>query len=114
MFEKLEGEQEYSRQELIGELEDLLNYVEAGYKQRQCAHEVEEGIFRKVLEIGRLALGLFFRLCGDADQGERLVLPNGKEVRRLKELHKREYFSIFGLFELYRAVYGSREKQKIQ
>ncbi len=114
MFEKLEGEQEYSRQELIGELEDLLNYVEAGYKRRQCAHEVEEGIFRRVLEIGRLALGLFFRLCGDADQGERLVLPNGKEVRRLKELHKREYFSIFGLFELYRAVYGSREKQKIQ
>ena len=28
MFEKLEGEQEYSRQELIGELEDLLKYVE--------------------------------------------------------------------------------------
>ena len=114
MFDKLKGGQEYSRQELIGQLEDMLNYVEEAYKQRQCAHEVEEGIFRKVLEIGRLALGLFFRLCGDADQGERLILPNGKEVRRLKDLHKREYFSVFGLFELYRAVYGTREKQKIQ
>jgi hypothetical protein len=59
-------------------------------------------------------LGLFFSLCGDADQGERLILPNGEEVRPLKDLHKREYFSVFGLFELYRAAYGTREKQKIQ
>jgi hypothetical protein len=114
MFDKLKGGQEYSREELISQLEGMLNYVEDAYKQRQSAHEVEEGIFRKVLEIGRLALGLFFRLCGDGDQGERLMLENGEEVRRLKDLHKREYFSVFGLFELYRAVYGTREKQKIQ
>ena len=69
MFDKLKGEQEVSRQELISQLEDMLNYVEDAYKQRQSAHEVEEGIFRKVLEIGRLAFGLFFKLCGDGDQG---------------------------------------------
>ncbi len=114
MLNKLNGGQEYSRQALISQLEDMLNYVEDAYKQRQVAHEVEEGIFRKVLEIGRLAFGLFFKLCGDGDQGERLLLPNGKEVRRLKDLHKRGYFSVFGLFELARAVYGTREKQKIQ
>jgi len=114
MFEKWNGGQEYSRQELSNQLEDMLNYVEEAYKERQSAHEVEEGLFRKVLEIGRLAFGLFFKLCGDGDQGEWLRLPNGKEVRRLKDLHKREYFSVFGLFELYRAAYGTREKQKIQ
>ena len=114
MFDKLKGRQEYSRQELISQLDELLNYVEDGYRQRQSAHEVEEGIFRKVLELGRMAFGLFFRLCGDADQGERMVLANGKEVRRLKDLHKREYFSVFGLFELVRTVYGTREKHKIQ
>ena len=114
MFDELKGGQEYSRQELISELEDMLSYVEDAYRQRQSAHEVEEGIFRKVLELGRLAFGLFFRLCGDGDQGERMLLPNGKEVRRLKDLHQREYLSVFGLFELVRTVYGTREKQKIQ
>ena len=114
MFDKLKGGQEYSREGLISQLEEMLNYVEDAYKQRQSAHEVEEGIFRRVLELGRLALGLLFSLWGEADQGERLMLENGKEVRRLKDLHKREYLSVFGLFELYRAVYGTREKQKIQ
>jgi len=114
VVEKLKGGQEYSRQECISQLEELLDYVEDAYRKRQCAHEVEEGVFRKVLELGRLIFGLFFRLCGDGDQGERLVLANGKEVRRLKDLHKREYLSVFGLFELVRTVYGTREKQKIQ
>jgi len=74
VFDKLKGGQEYSRQECISQLEELLNYVEDAYRQHQCAHEVEEGVFRKVLELGRLVFGLFFRLCGDVDQGERLLL----------------------------------------
>ncbi len=114
MFGKLEIGQEYSRQELMSQFEDMLKFVEDAYAQSQAAHVVEEGIFRRVLEIGRLALGLFFEMSGDGDEGEFLVLPNGENVRRLKELHTREYLSVFGLFELVRAVYGTREKQKIQ
>jgi len=41
------------------------------------------------------------------------VLEDGRKSRRLKEVHRREYQSVFGLFELWRAVYGSREGQKI-
>ncbi len=114
MCKKWNSEQEYSREELSSQLEDMVNYVEDAYKKRQAAHEVEEGIFRKVLEIGRLAFGLYFKLCGDGDQGEWMRLPNGEEVRRLSNLHKRGYLSVFGLFELYRAAYGTREKQKLQ
>jgi hypothetical protein len=39
----------------------MLNYVEDAYKQGHRAHEVEEGSFRRILEMGRLALSLFFR-----------------------------------------------------
>ena len=92
----------------------MLKFVEDAYQQRQVAHVVEEGIFRRVLEIGRLALGLFFEMFGDGDAGEFLVLANGEKVRRLKELHSREYLSVFGLFERVRAVYGTREKPKIK
>ena len=79
MFDKFKGEQEVSRQELISRLEETLNYVEDAYKQRRSAHEVEEGICGKMLEIGRLAFGLFFKLCGDGDQGERLICRMGRK-----------------------------------
>ena len=70
MFGKLEIGQEYSRQELMSRFEDMLKFVEDAYAQSQAAHVVEEGIFRRVLEIGRLALGLFFEMFGDGDEGE--------------------------------------------
>ena len=35
-------------------------------------------------------------------------------MRRLNDLHRREIRNVFGLFELYRAVYGTREGQKIE
>jgi hypothetical protein len=114
MWGELKIGQSYSREELMSRVEEMLKFVEEAHAQSQAAHVVEEGIFRRVLEMGRLTLGLFFKLFGDGDEGEFLVLPNGKKVRRLKALHTREYLSVFGLFELARAVYGTREKQKIQ
>ena len=114
MFGKPEIGQELSRCELMSRFEEMLKFVEDAYEQSQAAHVVEEGIFRRVLEIGRLALGLFFQMFGNGDEGEFLVLSSGQKLRRLKELHTREYLSVFGLFELVRAVYGTREKQTIQ
>ena len=38
----------------------------------------------------------------------------GRRVRRLDELHLREYLSVFGLYELSRVVYGTRAGQKIE
>jgi hypothetical protein len=35
-------------------------------------------------------------------------------LRRLPRLHRRPYQSIFGLFELERVVYGTREGQRIE
>jgi hypothetical protein len=46
--------------------------------------------------------------------GEIVTLPDGREVQRLEELHKRRYVSIFGTFTLERSVYGSREGQALE
>jgi len=46
--------------------------------------------------------------------GERVTLPDGREVDRLQDVHKRRFVSIFGTVELTRTVYGSREGQKIE
>jgi hypothetical protein len=107
-----------SRSESNGEaldlaLNDLKAYVERSARQGVAAHEVEAGIWRRVLQLGRQALGLLFRLVGPGDRGETVLLPNGHEVRRLETPHTRVYQSVFGRFELERVVYGTHEGQKI-
>jgi hypothetical protein len=52
--------------------------------------------------------------AGDGDAGDRIVLEDGREIRRLANLHRREIQNVFGEFELLRAVYGTREGRKIE
>jgi hypothetical protein len=64
--------------------------------------------------LGRSVYQAWLDLFGDRDAGEKLVLKDGREVRRLDALHRREIRNVFGLFELLRAIYGTREGQKIE
>ena len=95
-------------------LNDLKSYVERAAEEGLAAHEVEAGIWRRVLRLGHQALSLLFHRVGSGDVGETTTLPEGREVRRLDGLHARAYQSVFGSFELERTVYGSRDGQKIE
>ena len=99
--------------ELEPTLNDLKAYVERAARQGVAVHEVEAGIWHRVLHLGHQALGLLFSLIGPGDMGETVVLPDGQEVRRLERSHPRVYQSVFGRFEVERVVYGAREGQKI-
>src|SRR4029450_3249012 len=92
---------------LEGALNELKAYVDRAARQGVVVHEVEAGIGRRVLHLGRQALGLLFRLVGPGDRGESVLLPDGHEVRRLETPHARVYQSVFGRFELERVVYGT-------
>ncbi len=96
-------------QELLEQAREMVGYVEQAFQAGQAAHEVEKALWDRVLELGRHALGMFFRLCGDGDEGERVSLADGQPLRRLEALHARDYQSVFGRFELQRVVYGTRE-----
>ena len=98
---------------LKNRFEEIQNYVMNSARDGVPAHEVELGLWQRVLQMGHHALGLFFSLQGDGDVGETLTLSDGREVRRLEDLHQRTYQSVFGSFTLNRAVYGTREGQKI-
>lgn len=76
-------------------------------------HELELAIWKRILLLGRQALHFYFALLGDGDQGPTLTLPDQSQVERLEHPHTRRYVSVFGEFLLSRAVYGSREGQKI-
>jgi hypothetical protein len=92
----------------------LQDYVRAAATTGTAVHEVELGLWKRLLALGRQLLGQFFAQVGNGDQGENLTLPDGRRGQRLAAPHCRPYQSIFGDFELERIVYGSREGQRIE
>jgi hypothetical protein len=98
-------------QQIVPQILDLLM---AAVAEEQPLHEVEQGLWDLVLQVGRRALGAFLTGHGTGDLGPTVTLPQGREVHRLEELHTRRYVSIFGAFSLPRTVYGSREGQALE
>jgi hypothetical protein len=94
--------------------QELFDYARQAATEGTPIHAVERGIWQRVLQMGRQALGEFLACQGDGDVGEKLTMPDGHQLKRLEERHLRCYRSIFGEFPLLRAVYGSREGQKIE
>jgi hypothetical protein len=54
---------------LLDRAREMAGYVEQAFEAGQAAHEVGKALWDRVLELGRCALGMFFRLCGDGDGG---------------------------------------------
>jgi hypothetical protein len=99
---------------LAQQVNGLTDYVRATAKEGCAAHTFEEGIWRRLLALGLQLTETFFACVGDGDMGEEVQLADGRTVRRLPELHSREYRSVFGLIAHDRVVYGTREGQKIE
>ena len=75
---------------------------------------MQRELFRQLLGLGHSLLSAFVAAQGDGDLGPQAEAPDGRVVRRLPEPHDRRYVSIFGELTLARAVYGSREGQRIE
>lgn len=99
---------------LLGAAADLFDYARQAAEDGKAIHEVEENIWRRMLQMGREALTQFLERQGNGDLGETLTMPDGNEVKRLEELHPRCYQSIFGEFQFQRTVYGTRKGQEIE
>jgi hypothetical protein len=76
-------------------------------------HDFETGLWERVLRLGHAATADFLQQQGTGDLGETLDLPDGRQLRRLENLHDRTLTGVFGSFTLPRTCYGSREGQKI-
>jgi hypothetical protein len=91
----------------------VLELLTTALREGTALHEVESRLWDLSLQLGRRSLSALFEACGSGDLGETLTLPDGRQVQRLEDLHPRRYVSIFGAFQLERAVYGSREGQAL-
>ncbi len=96
------------------QIREMVSFVETSAKDGVAAHVVERELWSQMLKIGHQALELFFRSCGNGDMGAHISASDGRSLHRLPEMHGRPYLSVFGLFELTRHVYGTREGQRIE
>src|SRR5262245_34883486 len=92
----------------------VLELLATALREGTPLHEVESGLWDLGLQLGRRSLAAFFAACGTGDLGGALTLPDGREVQRLAHLPPRRYVAIFGMFQLERTVYGSREGQALE
>lgn len=93
---------------------ELTGFVEAAARKELAAHELERGLWSRLLQLGHTLQAAYFALAGDGDGGETLTLLDGRVIKRLPVRHSRSYQSIFGAFRLERTVYGSREGQRLE
>ena len=94
--------------------DEMLKFIGTAAADGQSADGVERMLWDWVLQLGQEAMRTFFLLAGDGDAGERVSMPDGREVVRLGAPHERKYRSVFGEFSFPRVVYGTREGQKIE
>jgi hypothetical protein len=95
-------------------LTELTGFVAAAARDGLPAHELEQGLWSRLLQLGHELQAAYFALAGDGDCGETLILADGRVVKRLPTRHGRPYRSMFGDFTLERVVYGTREGQAIK
>lgn len=99
--------------DLSAQLTELTGFVYDAARAGLPAHELERGIWTRLLRLGHDLEAAYFALAGDGDGGETLTLNDGRVVKRLPTRHRRPYQSIFGDFTVERVVYGTREGQAI-
>jgi hypothetical protein len=92
----------------------LSHFVRQAAAAGQRIDTVERELFRQLLGLGHSLLSAFVAAQGDGDLGPEVESPEGHLVRRLPERHDRRYVSIFGELSIARAVYGTRQGQKIE
>ncbi len=114
MNELNESQIQHNAQQIHKETDALVDYLGEAFRQGLALHEVEKGLWYKLLAMGHSLVGAYAGLFGDGDVGEQVSLADGRELRRLEGPHPREYLSIFGEFKFERKVYAIREGQKIE
>jgi hypothetical protein len=92
----------------------IIELLQTSLCEGRPLHAVEGGLWDLALQLGYQSLGAFIASHGTGDLGPTVTLPDGREVERLPAPHPRDYKSIFGVFQLQRTAYGSREGQALE
>jgi hypothetical protein len=96
------------------QLDALVGWVCRSAQDDTAAHDVERGLFDKLLALGKLLFQAFLNLVGPGDFGDSVTLDDGRRVQRSEEQHQRRLLTVFGDFSVSRWVYAQRDKAKVE
>lgn len=105
---------EWTVPDALGQLDSLQHWLLQAARDGTAAHEVERGLFQRLLALGATLFDAFLRLVGPGDKGPTATLGDGRRVGRLVEPHVRRLLTVFGSFSLSRCVYAQRDGQKLE
>jgi hypothetical protein len=100
--------------EVREQLDSLEQWIAKSAEQGTAAHEVERGLFDRLLQLGSTLFAAFLKLVGPGNLGETAALDDGRVVPRLAKMHTRRLLTVFGSFDISRWVYAQRDGQKIE
>jgi hypothetical protein len=100
--------------EVHARLDALIEWVCRSAQDGTSAHDVERGLFDKLLALGQLLFQAFLQLVGPGDFGDSVTLDDGRRVQRSREQHRRRLLTVFGEFWVSRWVYAPRKKAKVE
>src|SRR5437660_7300296 len=66
---------------------ELLTYVRTAAAQGTAVHDVERGLWQRLLRLGHTTLGQFFAPQGSGDVGDTVTLPDSQVCERLPQQH---------------------------
>lgn len=99
----------------IGQLvTELTEYCQASAEVGRRQYDVEQGIWGRVLEIGKQGMDLYLGSLGDGDLGETINTAEGESLARSQEPQLRPLRTVFGEHEITAFVYAPGPKQKIR
>lgn len=91
--------------------EELMEVVNRASHEEARVDQVERELFSVLLKLGFEMLKQFVAQAGDGDEGK-AIEKDSQHLRRFSEKRRRPYRSIFGVLDVTRWVYGTREGQK--
>jgi hypothetical protein len=97
-----------------GEVEALVQWICDAAYEGTAAHEVERGLFDRLLRLGKTLFQGFLTLVGSGDFGTDVALDDGRIVHRAERQHARRLLTVFGEFTIARWVYAQRDKTKFE
>ena len=112
--QRIEQRIERRMPEMHAQLDALVEWLCRSAQDGSAAHEVERGLFDRLLQLGHGLFLSFLTLVGPGDFGDTVALDDGRQVPRLKEQHRRRLLTVFGSFDLARWVYAQGENAKIE
>jgi hypothetical protein len=95
-------------------LNNTIDWIEQAARDGTPAHAAEKFLHLQAKALNHMLLQGFFDRVGPGYMGQTLILAEGHVVQCWPELEDRRLVTTFGVFTLWRHVYGTRPDQKIE